>query len=84
MRTVVDAGNTQAPALACLIAMGFRVSRVDGRSDMLRAESPAHILIAESPVALLGLAAMIEQRGEGWRPTDDEIEQLLKIDQADA
>ena len=71
------AGNTLAPALAVLRRMGYVVSR-DG--DGYRAERAARQLLADDPLALLGLAALLDERGASWQPTDEEVDALLKLE----
>jgi len=85
-RTVIaSAGNILPAALAALRALGYVVTRTsNGR--LCKAENASLTLVAEDPLLLLGLAKLHESRGEGWLPTDTEVEAFLSFDtpQSDA
>ncbi len=77
---IVSAGNVLPAALASLRALGFVVTAADdGR--LLRAEGPSCTFLAEDPLALLGLVRLLELRGSDWRPTVEEIEAYLVLDE---
>jgi hypothetical protein len=76
---IASAGNVLPSALASLRALGFVVT-VAGESRLMRAEGPSCTLIAEDPLALLGLAKLHELRGSEWRPTDEELEAFLALE----
>jgi hypothetical protein len=77
-----QAGNTLVPVLAALDALGFRVWYEPRNSgdDICCAENDQFSISAYDPFALLGLAKMLEVRGENWMPTNAEIERFLKLD----
>jgi hypothetical protein len=75
---LATAGNVLVPAILTLEATGYVVVREQpGEADLWRAERPDRVLIAEDPVQLLGLAQILDIRGPGWLPRDEEIESTL-------
>ena len=85
MDTVIaSAGNTLAPALACLTSMGYRVSRMGVSGSAYLAERQGCRLIGKDTLELLGLAALFHHRGTEWMPSDSEVQALLKLDESDA
>jgi len=79
------AGNVFAPALAELSAMGFRVSPgpVVAGERTFRAESSDIVVNAPDTLQLLGLAVLASRRGRNaTRPTDSEVDAMLKLDGA--
>ena len=81
---IASAGNTLAPALACLTSMGYRVSRIGASDSTYQAEREGCRLIGKDTLELLGLAALFNQRGIGWMPSDAEVQALLKLEDSDA
>ena len=75
---IAAAGNTLAPALAALQALGYVVSVVN--DSILRAESAEAVFLAEDPLQLLGLIKMHEVRGNNWQPSDAEVDAWLAFD----
>ena len=76
---ICQAGNTVVPALLALRALGYRVQRdVAEEPETWRAQTEDLELMAESPMALLGLAQMRSLRGADWRASDSEIESVLR------
>ena len=65
------AANVLTPAYLAIVSKGYSVSRV---GDDIVAERESDRFVAEDPIQLLGLIALIEIRGEAWQATDDEIE----------
>jgi len=82
--TLTSAGNTLAPALASLKALGYEVSRDTSGQRLYRAENAVCSLSAEDPLLLLGLAKLYEVRGENWHPTDSEVSAFLGMEERDA
>lgn len=80
MEHIAAAGNTEVPGYLALGKVGFEVSALpgSGKSEKWIAKKPNIILEAESPLELLGLWAMRENRGPNWKASDDEIEAFLK------
>jgi hypothetical protein len=74
-RKISAAGNTVVPAILALEAAGFQVST---GGDYLIAEKDGETLVAEDPVAVLGLGALGADRGWEWLPSDEEIDQTLR------
>lgn len=77
---ISSAGNTQAPALAVLNAMGFVVAKCRTEAPLLVATSEEFEVVAEDPIQLLGLATLLKSRGSNWGPTDGEINELLCLE----
>lgn len=78
--TLAVAGNTLAPALAVLGAKGYSVQPDHHHPGSLRATCGEITLLADDPLALLGLAAIVEARGPAWHPTDSEVAALLALE----
>lgn len=76
---IASAGNTMAPALAALGALGYVVSRIDG--SLMKAQSVDVSLVAEDPLLLLGLAKLFEMRGASWQASDEELRTWLSFDE---
>jgi hypothetical protein len=77
---IATAGNVLVPAYLALCAKGYQVSRVvDEReqTETWRAVQPGREFIAEDTLSLLGLVALYEARGAGWRAEDSEIDAFL-------
>ena len=78
-RTVItEAGNVLPAALAVLKSMGYKVS-AGGDGSSIEASSEKLRLVAEHPLALLGLVKLHELRGTGWHPSDAEVEDFLSL-----
>lgn len=76
---IVAAGNTLAPALAEVVAAGYKVV-VSANSTEWQANRGEVMLSADDPLSLLGLVRLYEARGKDWLPTDQEVEALLALD----
>lgn len=78
---IANAGNVTVPAALALEQRGY-VVRCDRSDDGSRetwvAESSMAELFAEDPVALLGLAALLESRGSDWKASDEQSRNFLK------
>jgi hypothetical protein len=77
--TVATSGNVLVPAYLALQQRGYSVrreQRAEGE-ELWYAENDSHQFIAEDPVLLLGLVAMVETRGDSWYAADDEIRDYL-------
>jgi hypothetical protein len=75
---ITAAGNTMAPCWVTLEAMGYSVSnKVEGNEETWYAVKEGIRLTATEPCQLLGLAGLIEARGENWRVSDDQIDSFL-------
>jgi hypothetical protein len=76
-----EAMNTYNPCLAVLVEKGFKVSGDLPEAGTARwlAENDRVRISASSPVSLLGLVALWETRGEGWRkkPEDPDYYDLI-------
>jgi hypothetical protein len=80
--TIADAGNTLVPAYLALQQRGLHVSRdaslpSDSSEPLWVAENSSHRFIAEDFIALLGLVALHETRGDGWQASDQEIDSFI-------
>jgi hypothetical protein len=76
---ITAAGNTEVPAYLVLIDKGYDVSRRPLEdNDLWLAQKDQNSFSASSPIELLGLVAMAENRGVNWRATDQEIEAFLR------
>lgn len=80
--TIVAAGNTLAPSLAEVRALGYEVSRGTDCGGAYVAEGQNSRLVADDPLGLLGLVKLYECRGKDWQPTDDEVSVFLALEDA--
>jgi hypothetical protein len=71
---IVDAANVTAPAYLAILSKGYAVRNGGG---LMIAERDGNWFAAQGPVALLGLIAMAEIRGEAWHASDEEIGEYL-------
>ncbi len=74
---VFTAGSTLTPAYLAIREKGFTVTGEAGAVDLMVAKKGGDTYVAEGPLELLGLIAMVEMRGENWSATDDEIDDFL-------
>jgi len=79
---LATAGNVVVHAFLSLQQRGYSVRRdaPSGPSDepLWHAEREGIHLVAEEPLSLLALAAIVESRGAVWRATDEQIESFLR------
>ena len=69
-----------APALAEVRALGYEVSRdIDVGGAYVAVGSNCR-LIADDPLALLGLIKLYELRRSNWAPTDAEVSAFLVME----
>lgn len=68
-----EAGNTLAPAILALEAIGYVVTQ---KNELLFATAGNARFAAEDPVALLGLVRLAELR-RPWRASDTEIDDVM-------
>lgn len=68
------AANVEVPAYLSLKEMGFEIACID---NSWTAKKRGLELIGNSPLEVLGLAAMYERRGERWQAADDQINSFL-------
>lgn len=78
--SIAQAGNTLAPALAVLHALGYTVVQLKGSSTNFRAENDRFRLHTDDPLALLGLAFIVQERGCNWTATDEEISRYFALE----
>ena len=72
------AANTLVPAILLLEERGFSVEkRLAGSDELWVARKESLELVAEDPLQLLGLTALAEARGEAWRATDEQIDDVI-------
>ncbi|AXT54648.1 hypothetical protein D1815_02350 [Aquimarina sp. AD1] len=69
------AANLGAPSYKMLLELGYEIT-IEGKTWI--AESDDWILRSEGPIELLGLANIVEKKGENWKVTDSEIAEFLK------
>jgi hypothetical protein len=74
---LVAAGNTVVTAILLIRQMGYNVL-VDKEKGRCSAEKDGNSFIADDPVMVLGLIKLFEMKGENWRASDDEIEEVMK------
>ncbi|QQP97777.1 hypothetical protein [Lysobacter enzymogenes] len=72
------ANNTLAPAAAALLQQGYELEGHPTLPGWWLARKGEHSFLAENPVELLGLIAMVQLRGEDWAATDREIADFLQ------
>lgn len=73
---LADAANTMTPAYLAILAKGYSVK---SSGEYMIAERDGSSFVADGPVALLGLIALAEIRGESWQATDDEIDEFMAL-----
>lgn len=73
---LVDAMNTMTPAYLTILSRGYSVRSEGG---LMFAERAENSFAADGPVALLGLIAMAEARGEAWQASDEEIDNFVQL-----
>ncbi len=78
--TISAAGNTLAPALAVVRALGYEVTREPAGLRRYKAVNSRCELFAEDPLQLLGLIQLFESRGASWQPSDAEVSELLVLE----
>lgn len=71
--TIGAAGNVMVPAILALEARGFSVTSHEREGSGWSARRGTLELVAEDPLLLLGLHAVVETRGRDWRASDDEL-----------
>jgi hypothetical protein len=77
MKTITTTGNTVAPSLLALEALGFTVHVAQSSAgDRCRATRHRETYEAADPVEVLGLVRLVELRGWDWQTTDDELEEV--------
>jgi hypothetical protein len=78
---IEGAGSVVFPAYLALLKRGYAVrceKPLDGEDgEIWIAESNTTRLTADDVVVLLGLAALVEARGENWRASDAEVQAFL-------
>ncbi len=75
---LATAGNVMVPAILLLEERGYVVNADRGATTWRWSARRGDIeLVGDDPVALLGLAALAEARGEAWRATDEELRSTL-------
>ncbi|MEM7279186.1 MAG: hypothetical protein AAF385_13775 [Pseudomonadota bacterium] len=72
---IASAANTLVPAYLVILSKGYSVQKDDGpgMKETWRATKNDVELIGEDPLAVLGLVAMYESRGNDWAAEDDQI-----------
>ncbi len=73
---LVDAANTMTPAYLTILSRGYSVRSEGG---LMFAERAENSFAADGPVALLGLIAMAEVRGEAWQASDEETDNFVQL-----
>jgi len=72
---ISSVANTMTPAYLAILSKGFTVT---AGGDLMVAEKGSHRFVAEEPVSLLGLIALVEVRGWEWQAHDDEIDAFMR------
>lgn len=75
---IAAAGNTMVPAYLAVVAKSYTVELMNDSSGNLCAMNGEHTFVAATPLELLGLIAMVEVRGAGWRANDDDVDDYFK------
>ena len=75
---IAAAGNVEVPAYLALLAKSYLVSR-SADDGVWAARKGETVLSADGPLPLLGLAAMLEQRGDKWEALDNEIDDFFLL-----
>ena len=82
MISIADAGNVLVPAYLALRAKGYLVTRTvltHEQIEMWRAEKEGERYTAADTLALLGLVALYETRGENWQADDTQIGEFFRL-----
>lgn len=74
MATISEAGNTLVPAALTLEQLGFDVLATPEQTVAARGELR---IVASDPLTALGLATIVQVRGENWQAADHEIDVWL-------
>ncbi len=78
--TLGEAGNTDAPALGVIHEKGYRILNVSTDTHLeWIAENEHRAFYASSPLAVLGLIAIWESRGEEWMGTEEQAELQVRL-----
>jgi len=83
MVRIASAGNADTAAFFALNAKGYSVSvrlKSDNKTGWYVATLGENEFIGESPIETLGLIALFEQRGENWKPTDQEVDRFTEFE----
>lgn len=75
---VAMAGNTLAPAYSVLLKKGYTIERHPDLPGACVASKDGYSFLADNPLELLGLIAMIEVRGEAWQASNREVDDFLQ------
>jgi hypothetical protein len=79
MIQISAAGNTMAPCWVALEELGYAISTVRVQdTEMWIAEKEGESLQGNDPCMLLGLAKLVELRGEDWQASDGQVEEFLQ------
>jgi hypothetical protein len=79
MKSITTAGNTVAPAILALEALGFRVQiKREPEGEGCHATRKDEAYFAADPIEVLGLVKLVEVRGWLWATTDDELEEVAR------
>jgi hypothetical protein len=74
---LASAGNVEVPAILLLEEWGYVLAtKAPGPEGWIARRGDTE-LIADGPLELLGLAALVGARGEEWRATDVQIADAL-------
>jgi hypothetical protein len=79
IETIANAGNTEVPCYLAIQALGFKLSRINEKTDqeLWVAEKPNIKIVASNQLELLGLIYMRELRGSKWKANNEEIDCYL-------
>jgi hypothetical protein len=70
-------GNTVVPAILLIRQMGYTFTW-DKKKGYCHASKNGDTFGAEDPLFILGLIKLFEMKGENWKATDGEIEEIMK------
>lgn len=74
---LVAAGNTVVPTILLIRQLGYSLT-IDKQKGLFRAGNGGNSFEAEDPLMVLGLIKLIEMKGDNWKASDKEIEDILK------
>ena len=79
MIQISAAGNTMAACWIVLEELGYTVTtRRAKNAEMWIAQRQEEKLQANDPCTLLGLAKLVEVKGEGWQASDEKVTEFLQ------
>jgi hypothetical protein len=74
---VEAAGDTVIPAILLIRQMGYTIT-YDKENGHCLASKDGNSFGADDPLTVLGLIKLFEMKGENWKVSDNEIDEVLR------